>query len=199
MSALGLSIACSSGDSSSSDTGRFTARPSASASSGNDTATGATNAAAERVAGLLPPDEPPSAAGASTNDAMASAASTSLPMDPASSVAASNTGFVTFSDPDSNFQTEDVRDADRQLMHFDAAGKALVWADNGDRVSGWVTQRNDLSWSGSGVQFRVRFGTEAGEPRAFFTETGSGTICNLEVSAPEQLSIFGTSELPPSG
>jgi hypothetical protein len=107
--------------------------------------------------------------------------------------------LVSFSDPDSDFKTEDVRDADRQIMHFDAAEQALVWVANGDQVTGWTTQTNDLTWSGSSIQFRVRFGTEAGERHAYFTEAGSGTICNLDVSGPDALSISATNELPPNG
>jgi hypothetical protein len=73
----------------------------------------------------------------------------------------------------------------------------MVWSVNGDAVSNWSTNGNDLAWSRSGVAFRVRFGTEAGERRAFFTETDRGTICNLSITAPETLSIRATSEMPP--
>jgi hypothetical protein len=43
----------------------------------------------------------------------------------------------------------------------------------------------------------VRFGSEAGEARAYFTEAGPGTICNLSIRGPDQLSISATSETPP--
>lgn len=56
----------------------------------------------------------------------------------------------------------------------------------------------ELDWARSGIPFRVRFGTEEGERRAYFTEAGPGTICNLTFLGPEQLSIFGTRELPPN-
>jgi hypothetical protein len=104
---------------------------------------------------------------------------------------------VTFSDPDSDFETSQVLDADRELMQFDAGHSSLVWAADGARIEGWVAQGDELSWTGSGVAFQVRFGSEAGERHAYFTEAERGTICNLEVNAAGQLSIFGTSELPP--
>jgi len=84
-------------------------------------------------------------------------------------------------------------------MHFDAAEQALVWVDTGARIMGWTSAANDLTWTGSSVAFRVRFGTESGETRAYFTETNGGTICNLEVNTNGELSIFGTSEPPPNG
>ncbi len=105
--------------------------------------------------------------------------------------------FTRFTDPSSGFSTDEVHDADREVVRFDPSLEAMVWAATGDAVSGWTTNGTDLSWSRSGVAFRVRFGTEQGEPRAYFTETRSGTICNLNISAPEQLSIFGTDEPPP--
>jgi hypothetical protein len=114
--------------------------------------------------------------------------------DPDSSAAGA---FTRFTDPSSGFSTDEVRDVDREVVRFDARLGAMVWAATGDAVSGWTTSSADLSWSRSGVAFRVRFGTEQGERRAYFTETGSGTICNLNILGPEQLTIFGTNEPPP--
>jgi len=105
--------------------------------------------------------------------------------------------YVTFVDPDSDFSTVEVHDADRQIVHFDAELQAMIWSTNGDAVGGWSTRGSDLSWDRSGVAFRVRFGTEAGERRAYFTETGRGTICNLTITGPESLAINATGELPP--
>lgn len=105
--------------------------------------------------------------------------------------------YVTFVDPDSGFSTADVHDADRQIVHFDAELQAMIWSTNGDAVGGWSTRGSDLSWSRSGVAFRVRFGTEAGERRAYFTETDRGTICNLTITGPETLAISATGETPP--
>jgi hypothetical protein len=106
--------------------------------------------------------------------------------------------FVTFVEPSSGFETQSVRDADRDVVHFDLENGAMIWSENSDEVSGWATEGNDLHWDRSGVAFRVRFGSEAGVRRAFFTETDAGTICDLEITAPEQLSISGTRETPPN-
>jgi len=106
--------------------------------------------------------------------------------------------FVTFVDPGSDFETQSVRDADRDVVFFARESHAMVWSQNDDEVTGWVTEGNELRWDRSGVAFRVRFGTEAGNRRAFFTETDAGTICDLEIRAPEQLSISATSQTPPN-
>lgn len=101
-----------------------------------------------------------------------------------------------FRDPDSEFVTDEVHDADREVMTFDAPGMALVWAD-GTRVSGWSADGNDLDSTRSAVAFRVLFGREAGQQRAYFTETLTGTICDITVFGPDQLSIAATDERPP--
>jgi len=127
-----------------------------------------------------------SASGGSTSDGSAAAPEEFLPE------------FVTFVDPSSGFETQSVRDADRDVVFFDQESHAMVWSQNDDEVTGWVTDGNELRWDRSGVAFRVRFGTEAGNRRAFFTEADAGTICNLEIRAPEQLSISATSQTPPN-
>jgi hypothetical protein len=106
--------------------------------------------------------------------------------------------YVTFIDCTTGFRTVEVHDADREIVHFDAALDAMVSAANGNSVSGWTVAGADLDWSRSGVSFRVRFGTEAGERRAYFTEAGPGTICNLNLAGPDVLYISGTSETPPN-
>jgi hypothetical protein len=103
---------------------------------------------------------------------------------------------VIFVDPETGVRLQDVRDADREIVHFDLQRQAMISAASGDAVSGWVTDGNDLRWNRGG-SFRVRFGSEAGEPRAYFTEAGPGTICNLSIRGPDQLSISATSETPP--
>jgi hypothetical protein len=106
--------------------------------------------------------------------------------------------FVRFIDPTSGCVTDRVHDADRELVFFDAGLGALVSLDSGNTVSGWTVNEADLAWSRSGVRFRVRFGTEDGERRAYFTETGPGTICNLNVAGPDTLFISATSQTPPN-
>jgi hypothetical protein len=104
--------------------------------------------------------------------------------------------LVTFVEADTGFSTQNVHDVDRQIIHFDAQRNAMIWGEDGAAVSGWVTDGNALRWSRGGG-FLVRFGTEAGERRAYFTEAGPGTICNLDIRAPEQLFISASSEKPP--
>jgi len=147
-----------------------------------------------------------SASGGSTSDGSASSGSTS---DGSASGGSTSDGsaaapeeldpeLVTFVDPSSGFETQNVRDADRDVVSFHREGRAMIWSANSDEVTGWVTDGNELRWDRSGVAFRVRFGTEAGNRRAFFTETDAGTICDLEIRAPEQLSISATSQTPPN-
>jgi len=73
-----------------------------------------------------------------------------------------------FSDLDSTFTT-DVRDVQRQIVRFDTANNALIWATDGRSFAGYpvsgVFIRADRA-------FQVSFGTENGERRAYFTETG---------------------------
>jgi hypothetical protein len=104
--------------------------------------------------------------------------------------------FALFVDPETGVLLQDVRDADREIVRFDRERQAMVSAATGDAVSGWATDGNDLRWSRGG-SFRVRFGSEAGEARAYFTESGPGTICNLSILGPDQLSISATRETPP--
>jgi hypothetical protein len=104
--------------------------------------------------------------------------------------------LVTFVDPDTGFSTQNVHDVDRQVIHFDTQRVAMIWGADGTAVSGWAVTGNELRWERAGG-FRVRFGTEDGERRAYFTETGPGTICNLDIRAPEQLSISPSNETPP--
>lgn len=106
--------------------------------------------------------------------------------------------FVAFFDEATGFQTFDVHDASREIVRFDAALGAMVSLDGSAMIAGWAATDNELSWVRSGVAFRVRFGSELGERRAFFTEAAAGTICDLRLYAPDQLGISGTSELPPN-
>jgi hypothetical protein len=145
-------------------------------------------------------DGVPPAAGAGDRDAcgtgsealaLAPGAAPALPAPEASP-------YASFIDCATGFRSDAVFDADREIVHFDASLGAMVSAASGDRVSGWTVSGADLDWSRSGVSFRVQFGTEGGERRAYFTEAGPGTICNLNVAGPDVLYISATREKPPN-
>jgi hypothetical protein len=104
--------------------------------------------------------------------------------------------LAVFQDEASQVSTSEVSDVDREVVRFDEETASMVWSD-GTKVGGWTTNGNDLHWDRSSVAFRVRFGTENGERRAFFTETEAGTICDLDIYAPDQMSIYASSERPP--
>ena len=86
--------------------------------------------------------------------------------------------LAVFSDANSNFSTMDVRDIDEQIVRFDTTAKTLIWVADGSTFVGWEVSGNFL---GSLQQFQVRFGTVSGERRAYFTETGPATICDISV------------------
>ena len=101
--------------------------------------------------------------------------------------------LVVFSDPSSTFTTSDVRDVQGQIVRFDMANHALIWAATDRSFSGYPVSGYLI-----GSSFQVRFGTEAGERRAYFTETGPATICDIEV-VNGQLSILPTNVPVPGG
>ena len=85
-----------------------------------------------------------------------------------------------FTDPASSFTTSDVRDVQEQIVRFDTASNSLIWAGDGRSFSGYPV-------SGLFIRadsfFQVRFGTKAGERRAYFTEAAAATICDIEIAA----------------
>jgi hypothetical protein len=94
-----------------------------------------------------------------------------------------------FSDPASAFKTRDVRDVDDQIVQFDTANNALIWGVDGRSFPGYAVNGNFIGG------FQVRFGTKNGECRAYFTETGPATICDINV-VNGQLVILPTSVRP---
>jgi hypothetical protein len=106
--------------------------------------------------------------------------------------------FAVFMDPTTGFTTSEVHDAEREVVRFAADVGALVAQASGEVVRGWSVSGAELGWSRSSVAFRVRFGTEAGARRAYFTEASTGTLCNLSVLGPDLLVISPTSERPPN-
>lgn len=86
--------------------------------------------------------------------------------------------LVVFSDPTTSFTTSDVRDAQRQIVRFDMANNSLIWAADSRSFSGYPV--NGLFIRADRF-FQVRFGTEDGERRAYFTEAVATTICDVEI------------------
>lgn len=96
----------------------------------------------------------------------------------------------------STFTTTDVRDVDDEIVQIDSDTMSIVWKDSGEmfQAGSWVTNGNFL---GAAESFQVRFGTVGGERRAYFTETGPATICDIRV-ADGNLRISATSTLVPN-
>lgn len=103
--------------------------------------------------------------------------------------------LAVFQDPDSEFSTSDVYDVEDEIVQFDTDAKTIIWAASGEafQEGNWEIDGNFLR---TGAPFRVRFGNVDGERRAFFTETGPATICDIEVVGDELL-IFATNTLVP--
>jgi len=109
-----------------------------------------------------------------------------------------------FVDPDSEFVTTDVRDAQDEIVQFNTAGE-LVWAADGARFPGYRADGHVIAAEGActGCYFFVRFGTHDGERRAYLTWSepvtaerpatlldvsvvgGSLVVRNTEVELPE--------------
>jgi len=105
------------------------------------------------------------------------------------------TTLAIFTDPDSAFSTMDVLDIDDQIVRFDTQAKTVVWVEDGSNIDGWQVDGNLLGQGTAGA-FQVRFGIVNGVQHAYFTETGSATICDIEVVG-GILSIFATQTTVP--
>jgi hypothetical protein len=103
--------------------------------------------------------------------------------------------LAVFSDPASSFSTSDVRDVQEQIVRFDVASNSLIWMADGRSFPGYPVSGNFVA---SDKHFQIRFGTKDGERRAYFTETASATICDIEVSG-GQLFISPTNVRVPGG
>jgi hypothetical protein len=103
-----------------------------------------------------------------------------------------------FTDPSSSFSTSDVRDVQdvpEQIVRFDVASNSLIWKADGRTFPGYPVSGNFVA---SDKHFQIRFGTKDGERRAYFTETASATICDIEVTG-GQLMISPTNVRVPGG
>jgi hypothetical protein len=78
-------------------------------------------------------------------------------------------------------------------VHLDTANNALIWVADGRSFSGYPVSGNFIA-----SNFQVRFGTKDGERRAYFTETGPETICDINV-VNGQLVILPTNVRVPGG
>jgi len=98
-----------------------------------------------------------------------------------------------FSDPESDFQTTDVHDIDEEIVRFDVTTNSIVWALDDIQEGGYPVEGNLIGANGA---FEVRFGTIDGGRRAYFTEVGPATICDIR-AADGRISIFPTSTTVP--
>ena len=73
--------------------------------------------------------------------------------------------------------TNDVRDSEGDVVHFTVDG-SLVWPPTTATFGGFPVAGNLI---GPTQGFEVRFGTEGGQRRAYFTERGPGTICDIDL------------------
>jgi hypothetical protein len=105
----------------------------------------------------------------------------------------SDSDFAVFRDPSSSFSTTDVRDIDNEIVRFLPADNTMLWTPGNLLFDNWPVSGNFL---GPNRAFEVRFGTVSGERRAYFTEVGPGTICDLRVTG-NNLQLLPTTTLPP--
>lgn len=86
--------------------------------------------------------------------------------------------LVVFRDGSTGTTTTTVLDVDTEQMRFDRRTGRLLWVATGASFAGWPAADPFLDLN---HDFQVRFGTVNGERVAFFTETATGTICDLSV------------------
>jgi hypothetical protein len=85
--------------------------------------------------------------------------------------------LASFMDPRGGFSTTDVRDSEGDIVRFTVDGR-LVWPPTMATFSGFPVTGNLI---GPTQGFEIRFGTEGGQRRAYFTERGPGTICDIDL------------------
>jgi len=107
------------------------------------------------------------------------------------------TPVQTFTDPTTGFTTTDIYDVDGDIVRVNTSEDSLVWDANGMSYSQGVFPVLDGIFLGSNRFFQVRFGTENGQRKAFFTETAAGTICDIRLNGAD-LQIFATSVQVPN-
>lgn len=101
--------------------------------------------------------------------------------------------LATFMDPMGGFSTSSVRDSEGDVVNFTVNG-SLVWPPTMTTFSGFPVAGNLI---GTTQGFEIRFGTENGQRRAYFTERGPGTICDIDV-VNGMLNVSPTSQTVPN-
>ncbi len=91
----------------------------------------------------------------------------------------STANLAVFVDPDSDFATSDVRDVDEEIVRFDNSAKTIIWAADGTAFDAGSWEVDGL-FLDAGHVFQARFGTKDGQRRAYFIETATETICQIE-------------------
>ena len=84
--------------------------------------------------------------------------------------------LASFVDPRGG-STNDVRDSEGDIVRFTVDG-LLVWPPTMATFGGFPVAGNLI---GPTQGFEIRFGTEGGQRRAYFTERGPGTICDIDL------------------
>lgn len=101
--------------------------------------------------------------------------------------------LASFMDPMGGFSTNDVRDSEGDIVRFTTDGR-LVWPPTMATFGGFPVAGNLI---GPTQGFEIRFGTESGQRRAYFTERGPGTICDIDV-VNGMINVSPTSQTVPS-
>lgn len=101
--------------------------------------------------------------------------------------------LVVFTDAD-GFETVEVFDATYDQVAFRSSDDHLLVGQ--EAFAEWPMDE-DYTTPDSGF-FRVRFGVEDGEQRAYFTESAAGTVCDIQLNFGE-LEIFPTDMPVPGG
>ena len=70
-----------------------------------------------------------------------------------------------------------MRDSEGDVVRFTVDG-LLVWPPTMATFGGFPVASNLI---GPTQGFEIRFGTEGGQRRAYFTERGPGTICDIDL------------------
>lgn len=135
----------------------------------------------------------------STGSSTSSTSTTTTSTDDGLGSGVSSTGDVPdireFDDPASDFTTMDVYDVDGDIVHFDRAADTMIVTTQGDAVfAGYPVEGLAI---GPTEFFQVRFGSEAGTPRAYITETEAATICDITVTNSGRLRIYPTQVVVP--